>query len=316
MNKTAGILLLAAGLGFASPSAAEEPANPSLRLFSGESEINIVFTSAPPERLKPLLREWITAAVRAITAYYGRFPVTSVELRLSFFDGTGIRGGKAFGRNGGLIILSVGRFNEKYHFLNDWVITHEMVHLAFPSLYKQYLWMEEGLATYVEPIARARTGGISAKKVWGDTVHDMHQGLPEEGDQGLNFTHTWGRTYWGGALFFMLADLEIRKRSGNKIGLEHALRGVLEKCGPAEADCDLDHALDAGDQATGLPVLRELYDKMKASPAPVDLETLWKELGVSLSGQEVIFDDAAPLAPIRKAITQPLPPSEIPTIRS
>lgn len=41
-------------------------------------------------------------------------------------------------------------------------MTHEMVHLAFPSVPDQHHWIEEGLATYVEPIARARASEISA----------------------------------------------------------------------------------------------------------------------------------------------------------
>jgi len=50
--------------------------------------------------------------------------------------------------------------------------------------------------------------------------------------------------------------------------------------------------------------LRELYEKMKATPAPVDLSALWKELGVERRNGKIQFDSGAPLAAIRKAITQ------------
>jgi hypothetical protein len=43
---------------------------------------------------------------------------------------------------------------------------------------------------------------------------------------------------------------------------------------------------------------------MKASPAPVDLGALWKELGVERRNGKTEFIDGAPLAAIRKAITQ------------
>jgi hypothetical protein len=39
-------------------------------------------------------------------------------------------------------------------------------------------------------------------------------------------------------------------------------------------------------------------------PDRVDLDGLWKQLGVKNTGNTVVFDDAAPLAPIRKAISQ------------
>ena len=52
-------------------------------------------------------------------------------------------------------------------------------------------------------------------------------------------------------------------------------------------------------------MLSELYEQMRARPVYVDLDSLWRELGVKLVGREVVFDDNAPLAPIRRAITAP-----------
>jgi hypothetical protein len=84
-------------------------------------------------------------------------------------------------------------------FTKDWELTHEMVHFSFPSVERRHHWIEEGIATYVEPIGRASIGILTAEQVWGEMRRDMPQGLPEAGDQGLDHTHTWGRTYWGGA---------------------------------------------------------------------------------------------------------------------
>ena len=114
---------------------------------------------------------------------------------------------------GRAITIAVGRASSASDFAEDWVLTHEMVHLAFPSVPEEHHWIEEGSATYVEPIARARTGDLSPEKVWGDLVDGLPKGLPQAGDRGLDFTPTWGRTYWGGALFCLLADIEIRKRT-------------------------------------------------------------------------------------------------------
>jgi predicted metalloprotease with PDZ domain len=193
-------------------------------------------------------------------------------------------------------------------------MTHEMVHLAFPSVARKHHWIEEGLATYIEPIARARAGELTAEKVWGDMVRGMPQGLPQPGDRGLDVTHTWANTYWGGARFCLLADIEIRNRTKNKQGLEDALRAILKQGGTIEANWNLSHALEIGDRATGVPVLRDLYDKMSATPQPTDLNKLWKDLGIDNSGGRIVFDDTAPLASIRKAITQTVPASQLPKI--
>ena len=73
--------------------------------------------------------------------------------------------------------------------------------------------------------------------------------------------------------------------------------------GTVEAEWPLPKALQVGDDATGVPVLSELYEKMKASPFPVDLGALWKELGVTKKNGLIRFNDSAPLAAIRRAIT-------------
>lgn len=60
-----------------------------------------------------------------------------------------------------------------------------------------------------------------------------------------------------------------------------------------------------GDKATGTTVLTDLYAKMGAKPYAPDLDALWRDLGVSVKDERAAFDDEAPLAPIRRAITAP-----------
>jgi hypothetical protein len=46
-----------------------------------------------------------------------------------------------------------------------------------------------------------------------------------------------------------------------------------------------------------------LYESMKDKPVGVDLDTLWKQLGVKVEDGEVVLVDGAPLAGVRRAIT-------------
>jgi hypothetical protein len=184
----------------------------------------------------------------------------------------------------------------------DWMLTHEMVHFGFPSVPESHHWIEEGTATYIEPIARARAGMLDISRAWFETVRDMPQGLPAAGDKGLDHTHTWGRTYWGGALFCLLADVEIRKRTKNSKGFVDAMRGINRAGGTIDADWPVTRAFEIGDAATGGRTLMELYDKMRATPVTPDLPALWKQLGVERADETVKFDDSAPLAAIRKGI--------------
>jgi hypothetical protein len=139
--------------------------------------------------------------------------------------------------------------------------------------------------------------------MWFEVMRDLHQGLPAAGDEGLDHTHTWGRTYWGGALFCFLADIEIHRETGNKKGLEDALRGILNAGGDIRYDWELEKALTVGDEATGVSVLRNLYAKMKDQPYDADLPALWTQMGIERDGNAVKFLDTAPLAKTREAIT-------------
>jgi len=163
--------------------------------------------------------KWVRWAAESVTAYYGRFPVPQLLLRIVPSDGKGVRSGRTFGRdNGGFITIHVGKDAQFSDLARDWMLTHEMVHLSFPSVAENHHWIEEGIATYVEPIARVRAGHFDANQMWFEVMRDLHQGLPAAGDEGLDHTHTWGRTYWGGALFCFLADIEIHRETGNKKG--------------------------------------------------------------------------------------------------
>jgi hypothetical protein len=136
------------------------------------------------------------------------------------------------------------------------------------------------MATYVEPIARVETGELAASSVWQDLVEGLPNGLPGPDDKGLDRTPTRGRTYWGGALFCLLADVEIRRRTENRYGLKDALRAIVAAGASIEVEWKLTRALHIGDQATGVHVLTELYEQMGAKPVAADLPALWSQLGV------------------------------------
>jgi hypothetical protein len=270
----------------------------------GGGQIEIHFQEGPPFDLpREAFIHWIHRAAEAVTAYYGRYPVPHVDIEITPEEGHGIHDGTAYGHDGGLITVSVGRNTAQSELEDDWVMTHEMVHLAFPRLDETHKWLEEGLATYVEPLGRIQTGSLTPERVWRDLMLGLPQGLPQAGDQGLDITHTWGRTYWGGALFCLEADIEIRKRTQGQKGLVDALRAILQAGGNIREYWEIEPTLRIGDEAIGVPVLVEQYRKWRANPVTIDLDALWKQLGVKREGPRIIFNDTASLALERRAIT-------------
>ena len=295
MRKPLLLLLLAFGCS-AAVCFAEEIAVPG-------GKIDLQFTSEPSPALRSVAVQWVKTSTKAVVQYYGSFPVPQVTLRIKPVKGREPADGVTYGWNGALITVSLGRDATSADLADDWLLVHEMLHLAFPDLAEKHHWLEEGLATYIEPIARARAGLLTPARAWSDLVEGLPQGLPEKGDRGLDVTHTWGRTYWGGALFCLRADVEIRQRTGNRFGLEHAMRAILAEGGTIEKGWKIDHVIATGDRATGVAVLRQLYDEMKEKPVTVDLPALWKQLGIEPRSKTIAFDDTAPLAAIRRVMT-------------
>ncbi len=273
-----------------------------------EVEGGIIHTAfAPGEMTLPRekLLDWIRTSARAVTTYYGRFPVSSLRLLLVPVEGARIRGGTTWGYRGAAIRIPLGRDATEDVLRRDWVMVHEMVHTALPDMPDRYAWLSEGLAVYVEPVARAQAGDLSAREIWQAMMRDMPKGLPQAGDEGLDNTPTWGRKYWGGAIFCLLADIEIRKRTNNRFGLQDAMRGVLAAGGNHEQDWRIEHILATADRAVGVDVLTRLHAEMGPKAVTPDLAALWRDLGLKRIGEDIEFDDTAPLSAIRKAITAP-----------
>jgi len=283
------------------------PSASGAQLRIGGGLIEIEFVKSASAAWESVARQWVERSARAVSDYFGKFPVARLRLRIASAAGDRARNGTAYGWRGPFITIALGRDATIASLADDWLLTHEMVHLAFPSLPERHHWLEEGLATYVEPIAQARAGVLTPERVWYDFVVGLPQGQPQSGDRGLDNTPTWGRTYWGGALFYLRADLLIRQRTDNRYGLEHSLRAILAAGGSIDRDWTVDQVLDVGDEAVGVPVLRELYEEMASQPVTVDLGTIWQQLGIRRQGNTVTFDDGAPLASIRNAITPRVP---------
>jgi hypothetical protein len=248
---------------------------------------------------------WIKRCAEIVASYYNRFPTPSLRVRVVPTSGEGVRNGTTYGDNGGFIRVRVGRDVTEEQLTHDWVLVHEMIHLALPEVGDDHAWLSEGLAVYIEGVARVQAGNRAQADVWSEEIESMPSGLPQPGDRGLDHTHTWGRTYWGGAMFCLLADVEIHRRTQNRLGLQDAVRAIARESGGLVADWPIEQVLKTGDTAVGVPVLQELYTQMKDSPVTPDLMGLWHKLGVKTDGPSVRLVEDAPLAQVRQSIMEP-----------
>jgi hypothetical protein len=305
------------------------------RIALGTSSIDLAI--APGDMPLAVSRDGLRAAVldaaRAVTAFYGQFPVPSVTLIVLPRAGDEIAG-MQLGNGGASIVLFLGAEVQDAELAADWVLVHELLHLAFPTLDRRHLWLAEGLATYQEPLVRARAGALSEEDVWRGYLERLPEGLPRDADAGLDGAERWGRTYWGGALVFLGLDLELRTRSAGRVSLDTALRAILRAGGDTSVRWSLAQTLAVGDAALeavwaatqraapappdttqssraegviGATRLAEAHARFGHAPVRVDLDALYRRLGVRRDGESVVLDDAAELAAVRRSLVSPPP---------
>jgi hypothetical protein len=269
----------------------------------GGGLIGVTFADGAPGLDRSMVLAWIRRSAEAVVTYFGRFPVAEVGLLIVVDDGNTIPGATTFGYGTSAIRVYVGRAASIATFRDDWILVHEMTHLALPKVPRGALWLQEGNATYVEPIARAQAGQLDAETVWKWTMDYMPGGQPKPGEGGLDGTNSHSRIYWGGAAFWLLSDVRIRQRTRGRIGLQTALRAINRAGGGNTATWSVKDVLRVGDKATGGTELLDLYEAMGRNRMPLDIAELMSQLGVSESHGHIVFDDKAPLAAIRKGIT-------------
>jgi hypothetical protein len=297
--------LVAAGAG---PAAAETFTRRAVKVGGAVIDLSVEVdpgaASSPAE-----VERWVRRAGEAVTSFYGRFPVARVRMVVERIPGRRIHG-TAFGRD--LVRVRLGREAARDALDRDWVMTHEMLHLGFPDLDRRHTWMQEGLSTYFEPIARARVGQLTPDAVWRELFDGLPKGLPGPGEGGLDQTPSWGATYWGGALFWLLVDLEIRERTRDRRSADDVLRSILDAGGDGGTRWTMARVIAVGDRATGTTAMATVYRRLAGKRWEIDLDRLAARLGV----RPRALDDQAPLAAIRRSITAPPRASRCPEARA
>src|SRR3546814_4841312 len=124
-------------------------------------------------------------------------------------------------------LLQIGEQATRAQRYDGWILVHEMIHLGAPFVTGRSFWLMEGMATYGEPVIRARAGWYPVPQMWHEFASQMPRGVDALTIQSLDAVTRRG-IYWGGAIFMLLADLAIRERSRSE---EHtsALQSLMHR---------------------------------------------------------------------------------------
>ena len=164
------------------------PPRATRRLQIGGATLQVEFATGALDLSDDVVMKRIETAAHAVATYYGGFPVPRTRIFIvPVADRSGVVQGTTWGDVGGwpaFTRIRLGQHTSPQELAADWTITHELVHLAFPSLPDDQHWMEEGLATYIEPIARVQAGELPAKQIWSDMLDGMRKGRTATGRRG------------------------------------------------------------------------------------------------------------------------------------
>ncbi|MBX3230979.1 MAG: hypothetical protein KIT84_36580 [Labilithrix sp.] len=248
------------------------------------------------------IREWVEEAANVTVPLFGRFPVDRATLFVVPAKGEDeVVFGKVLSLAGASVVVVLGDKMPASARHKDWVLVHELFHLGFPTFRGEGRWLGEGLATYYEPILRARAGWTSEAEVFRQFARNMPRGQPPRGSSaGLSARDDLDTIYWGGAMFCLAADVRIREETRGKRSLDDVIRAALDKGGDATRVWTVRDVVALADKVTGTNVLSEMYERHAARGERIDLDALLSSLGVSADGKEV--DETRPLAWIRRGI--------------
>ena len=265
----------------------------------------------------PALASWVQYFAALSAEYWQGFPVDRLMVaivpagaadRVSF--------GRVRGGGGATMQIVAGRgvtANTLYR--RDWILTHELLHLAQPHLPRDGMWLMEGMATYVEPILRHIAGLYTADQVWSEWLGGMPAGSLGLTTMGLQRTNP----YWGGALALLATNIAIVEATDGNKTMVDCLRAGLRSVGNATVRAQTSAIISACDQSVGFPAMAD-FVSWHRSATEFNLPRLWQKLGVSKNGSSVAYADnaaakvlrAAMLAPPDGFKAPPLPPDLLP----
>ncbi len=272
------------------------------------------------------LAAWLAAAAGNVNRVYGRFPhpapqVLVVPVARGRVDrGEPVPFGHVIRDGGEAVQFYVNQRRALADFTADWTATHEFAHLLIPYVDADEKWLSEGLASYYQNVLMARGGAYTEQRAWRKLIEGFRRGersvphlsieaaMPVGGWDGLM------KTYWGGAVLALMADVTLREHSDNRASLDSVLDALQACCLPAAAGWSGRRLVRELDRLAPFALFEALYDRYRGARGFPDFAPLMARLGVALTDTGVRFDEGAELANVRRAIMADAAPAPAVTV--
>jgi hypothetical protein len=261
------------------------------------------------------LYEWVRDTATTVTLAYGRFPNPDVSVVIVPIGNRGwgddaVTFGRVVRDGGESIELFVNPARPIEEFYDSWTATHEFSHLMLPYIWERHRWVSEGFASYYQNVLMARSGRYTEERAWQKLWEGFDRGMASRPDMSMNDAADGGgrattmKVYWSGAAIALMADVELRRRSGGAESLDTVLDRLQQCCIPSDRTWSGPELFTKLDTLLDAPLFMPLYRRHANSAGFPDAHGLLEKLGVDYRRREVRLRDTADLARIRAAIMQ------------
>jgi len=276
------------------------------------STLRVSLIDGKTEMDNDAIANWIRATATDVSLAYGRFPSPSPQVVVVPVPGS--RGAVPFGqviRDGGETVeLTIDPAEPLEEFLSDWKATHEFSHLMLPYITRDHRWISEGFAQYYQNVLLTKSGAYDKEFAWqkiADGLERGRQSRPElsPNEAAIDGARSGGmKVYWAGAALALIADVQLRERSGGAEGLNDVLGRFQRCCLPSREIWSGPELFAKLDTFISEPLFLPLYKRYADTAGFPDTSDVLTRLGVSISGGKVSLKRNAELRAIRDSITE------------
>ena len=199
-------------------------------------------------------------------------------------------------------------------FDRDWVAVHELSHMFHPYLDDRGSWLAEGLATYYQNVLRARAGLLTPAQAWeqidagfarGRGAMPARQRRRSERIAGASTSSpNFMRIYWSGTAYWLEVDTELGARAATSSASTKRCAASTRAACRTIAAWEPDDFVAKLDALIGTDVFRKHFDAYRARRDFPDLDSaLSRNSASAATATRLTFDDTAPAADVRRAIT-------------
>jgi hypothetical protein len=241
--------------------------------------LQINFSEPVEEARAQEFATWLRQVAHGVGDVNGSLPWPQITVRLVDDDrnDSAVAFGRVTRRDGMAIDLFVNLDRPIGEFYADWKATHEFSHLLLPRIDWRQRWISEGFASYYQNVLMARAGHYTREQAIAKLTSGFERGRASRPELSPNEAALEGirraryKIYWSGAAIALLADMQLRERSGGAESLDTVVARFRQCCLANQRQWDGKDLFRQFDSQLNEPVFMPLYRHYADTPGFPDV---------------------------------------------